>query len=440
MARTGRQRRSATARQGAAQAVDGVCGGRSLADVLPEVLQRVAPGERALTQELAYGALRWYPRLAWVLEQLLDRPLRKRDRDVHALLVVGVYQCLATRIPDHAAVSETVAAARALGRRWAGGLVNAVLRRCLAERGDLEAAWQRVETALHAHPQWLVDAVRRAWPGDWQAVMAANNERPPMTLRVNRRQSSREAYRQRLAETGLAASPHPAAGDALVLDEPVAVDRLPAFDSGAVSVQDAAGQQAAVLLDPQPGDRVLDLCAAPGGKTCHILEYQPGVASVTAVDHDERRLGRVRENLERLGLEASLVAGDGTAPETWWDGRPFQRILLDAPCSATGVIRRHPDIKLLRQPDDLRSLPALQARLLAAAWPLLAPGGMLVYATCSMLPEENEGVVGAFAGARSDVAVHPITGDWGRAQEFGRQILCGDAGMDGFYYACLGKQ
>lgn len=428
------------ARLAAAQAVQTVTEGRSLAEVLPELLPRVSAGERGLAQELAYGALRWHPRLHWIVNQLLERPLRRRDRDVHALLMVGIYQCLETRIPDHAAVSETVAAARSPGRRWAAGLVNAILRRCLKEREALEARWQSVPTALYAHPQWLLDAYRLAWPDDWTALVEANNQRPPMTLRVNRRQQDRAAYLQCLADAGLGASAHRLAADAVVLDEPVPVEQLPRFGSGAVSVQDAAGQQAAALLNVQPGQRVLDLCAAPGGKTCHILEGQPELAELVAVDHAPARLQRVQENLDRLGLSARLVAGDGTRPDDWWDGTPFHRILLDAPCTASGVVRRHPDIKLLREAGDPDKLQHLQAALLAAAWPLLAPGGMLVYATCSVLPKENDEVLGPFVAAHQDVRLVAIDAPWGRWLACGRQIISGESGMDGFYYACLVKQ
>lgn len=428
------------ARLAAAQAVQAVAEGRSLAEVLPELLPRVPAGEGGLAQELAYGALRWHPRLDWILSQLLERPLRRRDRDVHALLMVGLYQCLETRIPDHAAVSETVVAARSLGRRWAAGLVNAILRRYLKERESLEARWQSVPTALYAHPHWLLEVYRQAWPDDWTALLEANNQRPPMTLRVNRRQQGRAAYLQRLEDAGLGAGAHPLAADAVVLDEPVPVDRLPGFSSGAVSVQDAAGQQAAALLDVQPGHRVLDLCAAPGGKTCHILEVQPALAELVAVDQAPTRLHRVQENLDRLGLSARLVAGDGARPEDWWDGTPFHRILLDAPCTASGVVRRHPDIKLLREHGDPDKLQQLQAALLAAAWPLLAPGGMLVYATCSVLPKENDEVLGPFVAAHQDARLIAIDAPWGRSPACGRQIISGESGMDGFYYACLVKQ
>ncbi|WP_290652317.1 16S rRNA (cytosine(967)-C(5))-methyltransferase RsmB [Aquisalimonas sp.] len=440
MARGRRQVQAISARLAAAEALARVATGRSLTAALPAVLGQVAPGERALAQELAYGALRWYPRLCWVLDQLLERPLRRRDRDVHAVLIVGLYQCLDTRIPEHAAVSETVAAARALGRRRASGLVNAVLRRCLRERTSLQAGWQALPSARYAHPDWLLARFREAWPANWEALIEANNARPPMTLRVNRRQRAREAYLGELQCIGVGANAHPLAPDAIVLDEPVGVERLPGFAGGAVSVQDAAAQQAAVLLAPEPGERVLDLCAAPGGKSSHVLECQPALAELVAVDLESVRLERLHENLRRLGLSARVIQGDAAEPGHWWDGVAYDRILLDAPCSASGVIRRHPDIKLLRQAADLDGLQALQKRLLAAAWPLLAPGGMLLYVTCSVLPMENEQVVRPFAAEREDVVVRMIDAAWGQATDHGRQILSGESGMDGFYYACLVKQ
>lgn len=438
MAAPARSRGNPDARRIAADVVLAVTDGRSLADALPPALQRLSPAERGLAQELAYGVVRWYPRLSWVLGRLLERPLRRRDRDVEALLRVGLYQCLEMRIPDHAAVSETVRVARTLRRPWAGGLVNAVLRRCVSERARLEHDWESDETACHAHPQWLIDRFRNDWPADWAALLAANNERPPLTLRVNRQRSDRSAYLERLAAAGHEAQAHPAAPDGVVVSDPVPVDSLPGFGDGLVSVQDAAGQQAAALLAPEPGHRVLDLCAAPGGKTCHILETEPTVA-VVALDHEAGRLERVRENLTRLGLDAELVAGDGTRPADWWDGQPFDRVLLDAPCSATGVIRRHPDIKLLRQPDDIAALQATQRRLLDAAWSVLAPGGILVYATCSVLAQENDGVIDDWRGVAGKPATDELPVSWGRAADFGRQILTGETGMDGFYYARLVK-
>lgn len=438
MAAAQRARRSPDPRRVAVDVVLAVSDGRSLADALPSALQRLPHAERGLAQELAYGVVRWYPRLSWLLARLLERPLRRRDRDVEALLRVGLYQCLEMRIPDHAAVSETVRVARTLRRPWAGGLVNAVLRRFVNERAGLEADWQGDETAYHAHPQWLIDWYRSDWPEDWPSLLAANNARPPLTLRINRQRSDRAGYLERLTAAGHHAQAHPVAPDAVVVTDPVPVEALPGFADGEVSVQDAAGQQAAALLELAPGQRVLDLCAAPGGKTCHILETEP-TAEVVALDHEAGRLERVRENLTRLGLDAERVTGDGTRPSDWWDGRTFDRVLLDAPCSATGVIRRHPDIKLLRQPGDIASLQATQLQLLEAAWSVLAPGGILVYATCSVLAQENDEVIRDWYRAAGVQATGDLPVSWGRTQAFGRQILTGESGMDGFYYARLGK-
>ncbi len=444
LARQGRgaPRRRPEARGQAARAVlEVVRNGRSLSDCLPPLLAGLRqPEERALAQELAYGTLRWHPRLDFWLRRLLDRPLRPRDRIVEALLLVGLYQCSESRMPEHAAVSSAVDAARALAPRWASGLVNGVLRRFLRERETLLAVAGTDREAAWAHPAWLLDAFQADWPEHWQAIAAANNARPPMVLRVNRRRDDRETYRARLARAGIDADCHPHAPDALVLRQPLPVHQLPGFADGLVSVQDAAGQLVVDQLQLAPGQRVLDLCAAPGSKTCHMLEREPDLAEVVAVDVEAGRLERLRDNLHRLRLAAAVVQGDGQRPRDWWDGRPFSRILLDAPCSSTGVIRRHPDIKLLRRASDIPSLAKLQGSLLEAVWPLLEPGGMLVYATCSMLRAENRSVVDTFLRCRPDAEPVPVTGSWGIPETVGRQIAAGADGMDGFYYAVLRKQ
>jgi len=433
-------RRTADPRAGAAQVLAQVYGaGRSLATALPPVLARLPAARRPLVQELCYGTLRWGPRLEWLLERLLERPLKPRDGDLRALLLLGLYQLHSLDLPPHAAVAETVSAASALGKSWARGLVNGVLRRFQRERAELLAVLEREPAAALAHPPWLLVALQEAWANRWRAVAEANNQRPPMTLRVNRRQGTQAAYAGRLAAAGITARPAPHVGDGLILDQPLPVERLPGFTDGAVSVQDSAAQLAADLLAPASGQRILDACAAPGGKTAHLLERAPE-AEVTALDRDPERLQRVAENLERLGLNARLLAADAGTPEVWWDGRPFDRILLDAPCSATGVIRRHPDIKILRRATDLPALAAEQRRLLAALWPLLASGGILVYATCSVLPLENHEVVTNFLANQPDAREEPIRADWGRPPGAGRQILPGEDGMDGFYYACLTRR
>jgi 16S rRNA (cytosine967-C5)-methyltransferase len=337
------------------------------------------------------------------------------------------------RIPEHAAVSATVDAAALLGHRNAAPLVNAVLRRYQRERNALDAALAGDDEARLSHPRWLLDHLARDWPDDWRRICAANNSPAPMWLRVNERRTTRADYLARLEAAGFAARADEEVATAVVLDAPQSVDALPGFAAGDASVQDIAAQRAAGFLDLAPGQRVLDACAAPGGKTGHIMESCPGLDEVWALDRDRRRLALVRANLERLQLSARLVVGDATRPEAWWDGRPFDRILLDAPCSAVGVIRRHPDIKVLRRPEDVARAVVLQSELLRRLWPLLAPGGRLVYATCSVLRSENDAQIAAFV-ATADAPEGPET-----AQLSGYQSLPGDADGDGFYYACLLK-
>lgn len=427
------------ARSAAAKAIHQVLAdGRSLAAVLPPALASVPPAERGLTQELCYGTLRWAPRLTALAGKLLDKPLRARDGDVHALLLIGLYQLLYLNVPPHAAVSLTVEATARLKKDWARGLLNGVLRRLQREQETLLAAVDASDAAALAHPVWLLARLEQDWPEQWRAIASANNERPPMTLRVNCRQGSRDDYLARLDAAGITAAAVAQTPDAVTLAAPVAVEQLPGFADGDVSVQDAAAQLAAGLLQLAPGQRVLDACAAPGGKTGHILERCAGI-ELLALDSEAERLQRVAENLQRLRLSAELCAGDAGDPATWWDGKPFDRILLDAPCSGSGVIRRHPDIKTLRRPEDIPALAAQQARLLRALWPLLAPGGILVYATCSIFTAENAGQVTAFLRDETQAAELPITAIWGQAVAAGRQILPGENGMDGFYYAVLRK-
>lgn len=414
--------------------------GRSLSASLPGMLQQVAePRERALAQDLCYGVLRWWPRLDAIAGTLMHRPLKMRDTDIHCIILAGLYQMIHTRIPAHAAVAESVNMAVKAGKPWARDMVNAVLRRFQRERDAVLARVDLDEAAALAHPRWLLDRIKSAWPADWERVARAGNERPPMCLRVNQRRGGRDDYVRDLAAAGITATVPPHGESSLVLDRPVEVDLLPGFAEGRVSVQDVAAQLAAELLDAQPGERVLDACAAPGGKTAHMLERQPGLGLLVAVDQDSVRLQRVRDNLGRLGLEATLVCADAAAPERWWDSLPFDRILLDAPCSATGVIRRHPDIKRLRTQADIKALAEQQSRLLEAVWLMLRPGGMLLYSTCSIIPEENDEQVARFLSRRPDARARPVAARWGRALSAGRQILPGEDGMDGFYYACLDK-
>jgi len=411
----------------------------SLASLLPQYQQRVPERDKGLLQELCYGSLRWQPRLNAYLRELVSKPLKAKDADIRALLLLGLYQLTDTRIPDHAAIGATVEAAKTLKKPWASGLVNGVLRRFQREREALDAKLAENPEFVTAHPQWLIERLKSAWPAAFERIIEANNSHPPLTLRLNTRRVSRQDYIAQLAELGITARPTPFSPQGLVLEQAVDLQALPLFAEGGISVQDEAAQLSAGLLDLAPGQRVLDACSAPGGKTGHILETRPDLAQLVALDLEERRLKRVRENLARLGVEAQVVCGDAGQPDSWWDGQPFERILLDAPCSATGIIRRQPDIKLLRGPADITKLAGLQARLLDALWPLLAPGGKLLYASCSVMPEENSGQIRAFLARHPDAVEEPIAADWGLAQDCGRQLLPSETGQDGFYYARLSK-
>lgn len=426
-------------RASAARVLGRVLGeGQSLAAVLPPLLAEVDARDRGLLQELCYGVCRWQPQLQALLTALLERPLAPNEWQVRALLLVGLYQLWHLRIPEHAAVAETVAAARQLRRPWAVGLTNAVLRAALRRRAELAQRMEADDVSRTAHPRWLLEGIRRDWPDDVSAIVAANNARPPLTLRVNRRRLEREAYQACLAAAGQEAKPVAGTETALLLDQSIEPTRLPGFAEGWVTVQDAGAQLAAPLLEPQAGMRVLDACAAPGGKTGHLLECAPDL-DLTALDQDAERLVRVQEQLERLRVPARLLVGDARRPADWWDGVPYDRILVDAPCSGTGVIRRHPDIKLLRRESDGVVLAERQSAILARLWPLLRAGGRLLYVTCSIMRQENEQVVADFLAAHPDAVEHPIVASWGRPLRHGRQILPGEADMDGFYYACLIK-
>ncbi|HHH43618.1 MAG TPA: 16S rRNA (cytosine(967)-C(5))-methyltransferase RsmB [Gammaproteobacteria bacterium] len=395
------------------------------------------PRQRALAQELAFGTLRWSYRLEALLSRLLRKPLKKKDRDLHALLLVGLYQLLMLELPAHAAVSETVEVARQLGKKWAVGMVNGVLRNAQRQAPGLLKDLDNDAVARWSHPDWWIERLQQDWPDDWQQILAAGNQRPPMVVRVNRLQVERAEYLQQLRAAGIEAREQPFAPAALRLEQPVAVDSLPGFRAGRVSVQDAAAQLCATLLNVQAGHRVLDACAAPGGKTGHILETAPRLQRLLALDIDARRLQKVQDNLQRLQLQADLLAADAGDPSSWWDQRPFDRILLDAPCSASGVVRRHPDIKRLRRHSDLRSLSQQQQRLLESLWPLLASGGMLLYTSCSVFRQENSDNLQAFLERHADASELPLQAQWGKVQPVGRQLLPGEHDMDGFYFACL---
>ncbi|HEB57373.1 MAG TPA: 16S rRNA (cytosine(967)-C(5))-methyltransferase RsmB [Gammaproteobacteria bacterium] len=414
--------------------------GRNLPDALESVHSRIPDQKgRALTQALSYGVLRHGFSLDTILLQLLKKPLKDKDADLRCLLLLGLYQIIHMRVPDHAAVSETVKLTPALKKNWARAMVNGVLRNYLRQAERLQAEVEKEPVSRFDHPSWLLEKLQASWPNDWQAIATANNQPAPMTLRVNRQQISREDYLARLENAGNPAETCHYSKDGLRLRGAVAVEQLPSFKKGLVSVQDEAAQLAAPLLQAAAGERVLDACAAPGGKSAHILEIWPALAQLDALEKSPTRLDYVRDNLQRLKLSANLISGDATQPEAWWDNQPYDRILLDAPCSATGVIRRHPDIKYLRRADDLDVLVRSQQQILQALWPLLAPGGLLLYATCSVLAEENHLQIEQFLGKHGDAQLEPLESNWGRLTTAGRQILPGEENMDGFFYACLRK-
>ncbi len=433
---------SAAVRAHAARVVAAVVQGRSLETALV-IDPAMNAQERGLLRALVFDSVRWYLRLDAMLASMLSRPGQAMKPEVRALAIVGLCQLMYTNIPTHAAVNETVTAAKLLGHARAAGVVNALLRRCLRERASLAAKVDRDLATRTAHPAWLVEQLARDWPERHRQILDANNERPPFWIRVNRRKVSGRQYRRDLEARGWTIAASLFDDEALLLDRAVDVAELPGFSEGLVSVQDAAAQLAARLLQAEAGDRVLDACAAPGGKTGHILELQPEIGDLLAVDVSAERLARVEDNLRRLGLEARCLRADVANVAAWWDGTPFDRILLDVPCSATGVIRRHPDIKLLRRPEDIRALSVKQAELLRSCWSLLRPGGRLVYASCSALRTETTGVIGAFLGefAEARDQTEPSFGSLGQhsGPGPGARIAAGSAGMDGFYYACLEK-
>lgn len=391
----------------------------------------------ALLRELCYGVCRWYHRLHFYTQVLLDKPLRSKDSDIYCLILLGLYQLFYMRIPAHAAINETVADAVTLGKPWAKNLINAVLREAQRRQDKLTQRAERDYAAWYSHPEWLLARLKQDWPKHYRDILDANNARAPMTLRVNLARITRAEYAELLHASAIPARAGELAPSALMLEMPCDVHELPGFADGLVSVQDEASQLITQLLPLAPQLRVLDACAAPGGKTCALLEAEPSL-NVLALDREERRLPRMRENLERLGLHADLRCGDITAdhelaPES------FHRILLDVPCSATGVIRRHPDIKLLRSAAEVATLCDTQSALLQAAWPLLAPGGLLLYSTCSVLAAENSQQIARFVSTQPNVELQPLSIAPAVATACGTQLLPVPGGPDGFYYALLRK-
>ena len=398
-------------------------------------LQRVKQ-DKAFVQTLCYGVCRYYFRLSSIANSLLQKPFTIKQQDIFALLLVGLYQLIYLDTAAFAAVNETVSATKQLGKPWASNLINAILRNFQRQRPNLLPKVDNNVAVKYAHPAWLLKTLQQIYPDTWQSILEHNNQQAPMTLRVNQSKIERPAYLAKLQEANISATLCSYSPVGITLQTPVAVSALPNFFKGEVSVQDEAAQLAINLLDLQAGQRVLDACAAPGGKTCHLLETENELELI-AIEQRATRAKHIDENLQRLQLSAQVLIGDASQPEVWWDNKPFDRILLDAPCSATGVIRRHPDIKLLRQQKDIEALTDTQFLLLEKLWPLLKPNGILLYATCSILSQENTQLLTHFLKTHADAKELLIDAEWGKAQTVGRQIL--PATMDGFYYAKLKK-
>jgi len=394
----------------------------------------LANNDSPMVSDLCYGSLRWHEPLNYLLDELMSKKLKNKDKDIECLIRVGLYQIIYQKTPDHAAVAETVSALKGLKKPWAKNLVNAVLRNFLRGQEKLLKQTEEYWPAKFAFPQWLLDRIKNSYPDNWAEILSESNKRAPMTLRVNLTHQSRDEYLKKLNTINIEANANQSIATAITLVNPQNVFDLPGFNDGDVSVQDAAAQGASILLDCKDGMTILDACAAPGGKTGHILETAVDL-KVIAVDSSETRLKRVEENLTRLKQKATVIVSDALETDNFAQDILFDRILLDAPCSATGVIRRHPDIKVLRRNSDIKPLQQLQSNILDALWKKLKPSGIMLYATCSILPDENENQIQAFVNRHNDAEIISIP----KAQGLGRQIFPGDEGMDGFYYAKLLK-
>jgi 16S rRNA (cytosine967-C5)-methyltransferase len=420
--------------------------GKSLSEELPKQQLKATAKDKGLLQELCYGVLRYLPELEYDVRLLMQKPLIGKQRLFHFLILVGIYQFKYTRIPDHATVGETVAAAQSLKNKRLKGLINGVLRNFQRQQAESSTKAQAslADPIKYNHPGWFIKKIRAAYPNNWQSILSANQNKPPMWLRVNQQHHSVAQYIALLEQAEIEVAYTDSFSGAIQLKKAQDVNNLPGFAQGFVSVQDGAAQQAALILNSKAGDSVLDCCAAPGGKTCHILEITPNIKQMTAIDIEQQRLVRVTENLARLNLNAKVIAGDAGDPQAWWDKQLFDRILLDAPCSGTGVIRRHPDIKWLRKASDIATLTQLQRQIISSIWPLVKPGGILVYATCSILPEENSEQIQHFLANNQDAELVSIVQKPKQAvATIGWQILpnesLSESSMDGFYYAKIKK-
>jgi len=411
----------------------------SLKYSLKKQLERCPENQRPFLQELCYGSMRYFPRLNSILSKLVAKPLRSKDSDIKALLIIGLYQLNNLRIAEHAAISETVDVCKSLNKPWATSLVNATLRNFQREKEQLAESLSEDIPFKYNHPDWFVNKLMHNWPDHWIDILKANDDHPPLSIRVNSNIVSRETYANTLIIENIESSPTPFSKTGLTLDKPTDITKLQGFDNGTFSVQDEAAQIAACLINPEDGENILDACSAPGGKLLHLLELaKEKQTTVQGIELEASRAERIKENFTRLGMDCPLHIADATTQE-WWDKKPFDKILLDAPCSATGVIRRNPDIKLLRKAEDIHSIAKLQKQILENMWAMLKKGGTIVYATCSIFPQENEKIVASFIKNNDDAEHVKIAADWGYERDFGRQLFPKQKGHDGFYYAMIRK-
>ena len=424
-------------RLAAAHILLNVYAGQSLNSAYPDITAGLDEKALPVIRALSYGCLRREEQLDAILSQLLRKRMKKKDAIVEALLKVALFECLEQKTAEHAIVNETVKLV-AKQRSWAKGLVNACLRRFIRDKKVLLALIDDQQTVLYSLPQWLLTHIQQDWPQQWQSIAVASQRQSPMTLRVNSQKTSTSDYLSTLNGEGIEASAHPHCASAIVLFDAVSVSELPGFTDGVVSVQGVASQFAAGLLDLHDGQQVLDACAAPGGKSMHILETADVV--LTALDKHKSRLDKVAENLQRADKKATLTVANAEQLDQWWDGQPFDRILLDAPCSATGVISKHPDVKIHRRREDIALLSSQQDLLLRSLWKTLNSGGRLLYSTCSILMEENEAQINRFINNQDDASVIAVAPPFGEVLEQGWQLLPDDSNPEGFYYAVLSKK
>lgn len=415
----------------------------SLTQILSKTFSSLSnPKDRGLIQEICFGTLRFYHQLQFITHKLLQKPIKEKEGIVNCLLMLGLYQLIYMRIPEYAAVSETIDAAKLLKKNWATGLLNKTLRRFTQNRENFFMVANQELESRYSHPAWLIHKLQNEWPDHWEDILAANNSKPPLWLRVNCSQISRDNFLKLLEENNISAVAAPELEQAIIIPQALPVEKIPGFKEGLFCVQDGAAQKVVDFLDLEPGQKILDACAAPGVKTSHILEVNPKLGLLIAIDKDAARLTKIKENIDRLRLshqKVHLKLEDASHVKQWWDGTLFDRILLDAPCSSTGVIRRHPDIKLLKTPGDIENLVQQQQHLLNSLWQTLAPKGKLIYTTCSIIPDENEKVISNFLHSHKDAKTKRPPFNWGMKLQYGFQRLPEKEGMDGFYYCVLVK-